>query len=85
MQPTNDQNLQQNPSNPLPEGSVMRKAQLPSKRLAQSVVKQTWSHPLGKVFIIGGGSVTLLIAAGGLFRLLAWVRKGYKDYEDAGR
>ena len=43
------------------------------------------SNPIGKVFVVGVGTVLFLFALGGLFRLLTWVKTGYIGFQKAGQ
>jgi len=48
------------------------------------IVKAVWKNPVGKFSFIAAGSVVGLFAMGWLFRLLAWVRVGYRQYQESG-
>ena len=84
MQQSNNQNQLLNQSNQQLDDDNMPKRTSSSKHLGAATLKQVWAHPAGKVIVIGGSAVTLLFAAGGLFRLLAWTRRGYNGLRDSG-
>ncbi len=51
----------------------------------KGVLASVWAHPAGMFLLLGVGTVTSLIAVGGLFKLLAWVRTEYNGFVSAGK
>jgi len=78
-------NQQPSPLYPLPENENLTVIKPSSGSNVMPTLKQAWSHKAGKIIIIGGSALALLAAVGVLFRLLAWTRRGYKDFRNSGK
>lgn len=45
--------------------------------------KATWVKPVRNIVVVGTVSIALLLAAGGLFRVLAWTMSGWNEFKGA--
>jgi hypothetical protein len=51
----------------------------------EGIIPQAWKTNIGKIVLISGGVVALLLASGALFRVLAYTVGGWKELKKASR
>lgn len=55
---------------------------IPTKQLSKTgSEKPAWVDPAIKIAAVGVGTVAILLAAGGLFRVLAWTISGWNEFK----
>jgi len=64
-----------------PEKQVAKKQETLLTQLTTNSVKTVWSNPVGKFVLVTGAGVVTLFALGWLFRLLAWVKAGFNQFQ----